>query len=203
MRISPKAFKCYARKTLRLAGYFRRPGDGRTHAADGVGPYAVARLKDNLPELFAQARQLFGHAPPHYTFRDCSDRIAMWDADDFDPLETLQWPTVRVFRYRQHKPDGTVVDACWLTNFPIKRVGPRGLYRFAKNRWEVENQVFNDDKNRPNRPYSIFNPVNLPKRLNPSLPGLSGPAGRGRLACGIGPAGLCPNKTGPKTRKGW
>jgi len=136
----------------RFADYVVVDGEFATapflHAANDAGLYVVARLKDNLPELLAQARQRFEHMPPHVTFGEGPDFIEMWDADDFDPWETLRWPTVRVFRYRQHKPDGTVIDAYWLTDFPAKRVGAKTLYRFAKNRWEIENQVFNDAKNR-------------------------------------------------------
>jgi hypothetical protein len=136
----------------RFADYVVADGEFATapflHAADDAGLYVVARLKDNLPELLAQARRRFEKRPPQHTFQDGADRIEMWDADDFDPWETLRWPSVRVFRYRQHKADGTVVDAYWLTDFPAKRVAARALYRLAKNRWEVENPVFNDGKNR-------------------------------------------------------
>jgi predicted small metal-binding protein len=54
----------------------------------------------------------------------------------------------RVFFYRQHKPDGKVVEAYWLTNFPCSTVGPQALFRMAKSRWEIENQGFNDAKSR-------------------------------------------------------
>jgi hypothetical protein len=37
------------------------------------------------------------------------------------PWESLRWPTVRVLYYRQHKPDGTVIEACWLTNLSPER----------------------------------------------------------------------------------
>ena len=66
---------------------------------------------------------------------------------DFDPWETLDWETVRVFFYRQHKPDGKVVEAYWLTN-ASSRVSPRSLFHMAKSRWEIENQGFNDAKTR-------------------------------------------------------
>lgn len=136
----------------RFADYVVADGEFATapflHAANDAGLCVVARLKENLPELLAQARQRFEKTRPQYTFQDGSERIELWDADDFDPWETLQWQTVRVFRYRQHKADGTTIDAYWLTDFPAKRVGPKTLYRFAKNRWEVENPVFNDAKNR-------------------------------------------------------
>ena len=55
---------------------------------------------------------------------------------------------MRVLRYRQHKADGRVVEAYWLTDLPSARVGSRLLYRFAKSRWEIENEGFNDGKTR-------------------------------------------------------
>lgn len=118
------------------------------HAAGDVGLYVVARLKDNLPELFAAVEKRFGSEPPHQVFHKNGDRIEIWDADDFDPWESLRWETVRVLRYRQHKPDGTVIQADWLTDFPRRLVGSRELFGIAKNRWEIENQGFNDAKNR-------------------------------------------------------
>jgi SRSO17 transposase len=59
----------------------------------------------------------------------------------------LCWPTVRVLYYRQHKPDGTVIEAYWLTNFSPQQVSTRSLFRMAKSRWEIENQGFNEAKN--------------------------------------------------------
>jgi len=53
---------------------------------------------------------------------------------------------VRVLRYRQHKPDGTVVQADWFTNLSKRKVVSLALYRMAKSRWEIENQGFNDCK---------------------------------------------------------
>ena len=80
-------------------------------------------------------------------FEHREDRIEVWDADDFDPWETLAWPTVRVLRYRQHKPDGTIIQADWLTDFSIARMGTRSFFKLAKSRWEIENQGFNEGKN--------------------------------------------------------
>ena len=118
------------------------------HVADDLGLRVIARLKANLPELFLAAQTRYENKPPHRTFHSGSDRIEIWDADDFDPWEALHWKTVRVIRYRQHKAGGTIVDAYWLTNFSIHTVGSESLYRMAKARWEVENQGFNDAKNR-------------------------------------------------------
>src|SRR5690606_17569158 len=87
------------------------------HAAGDVGLKVIARLKVNLPELFAAAQQRFDAQPPHRQFRHGADLVELWDADDFDPWETLNWSRVRVLRYRQYKPDNTVVEAYWLTDF--------------------------------------------------------------------------------------
>lgn len=136
----------------RFADYVVADGEYATapflHAAGDLGLHVVARLKGNLPELSAAAENRFSQIPPSAIFQHGEDRVELWDADDFDPWETLRWTTVRVLRYRQHKPDGTVVDAYWLTDFPLLRIGSRALYAIAKSRWEVENQVFNDGKNR-------------------------------------------------------
>jgi hypothetical protein len=118
------------------------------HTAGELALRVVARLKDNLPELFAAAQQRFPCGPPTAVFQHGPDRVELWDAEDFDPSETLDWETVRVFCYRQHKPDGKVVEAYWLTNLPSSTVGPQALFRMAKSRWEIENQGFNDAKSR-------------------------------------------------------
>jgi hypothetical protein len=118
------------------------------HTADTVGLRVVARLKENLPELSTAAQRRFSSRPPNEVFEHGQDRVEIWEADDFDPWEALRWETVRVFFYRQHKPDGTTVEAYWLTNFPSSRVGVRSLFRMAKSRWEVENEGFNEAKSR-------------------------------------------------------
>jgi hypothetical protein len=118
------------------------------HAADDLGIPVVARLKENLPELFAAAQKRFPCGPPSTVFQHGKDRVEMWQADDFDPWLALRWETVRVFFYRQHKPDETVVEAYWLTNFSSSRVGPQALFHMAKSRWEIENEGFNEAKTR-------------------------------------------------------
>jgi Transposase DDE domain len=117
------------------------------HTADDLGIAVVARLKGNLPELFQAAQKRFSRPVPKLSFRWGNDRIEIWDADDFDPWESLRWPTVRVLYYRQHKPDGKVIEAYWLTNFSPQQVSTRSLFRMAKSRWEIENQGFNEAKN--------------------------------------------------------
>jgi hypothetical protein len=117
------------------------------HTADAVKLPTIARLKDNLPELAAAVEARFGQQPPKEILQHGADWVEVWDADDFDPWSTLEWPTVRVLRYRQHKPNGSVVQADWLTNFPTARLSTRSFFKLAKSRWEIENQGFNDAKN--------------------------------------------------------
>ena len=118
------------------------------HDAGNLGLFVVARLKNNLPELFAAVQKRFLHQAPPQVFRYGKDRVEVWDADDFDPWGTLGWETVRVVRYRQHRPEGTICEAYWLTDFPRQWVSSRAIFRMAKSRWEIENQGFNDAKNR-------------------------------------------------------
>jgi len=136
----------------RFADYVVVDGEFATapflHTADQLRLKVVARLKDNLPELLAAAQQRFGSQPPQLCFEEGRDRVEVWDAEDFDPWESLQWQSVRMLRYRQFKPSGEVIEAYWLTNFSPRRVSSRTLYRMAKSRWEIENQGFNEAKNR-------------------------------------------------------
>ena len=118
------------------------------HDVGDLGLHAIVRLKDNLPELLQTARKRFYVQAPQQVFRCGEDRIEIWDADDFDPWEALRWETVRVIRYRQHKPSGEVFEAFWLTDFSRRQVGSREIFRMAKSRWDIENQGFNDAKNR-------------------------------------------------------
>jgi DDE family transposase len=118
------------------------------HVAGKAGWPVVARLKDNLPELSQAAERHFRSRPPDLEFRDGTDCVQIWDADDFDPWEGLQWDTVRVIRYRQHHRNGDMVEAYWLTNFSSRQISRRCLYAMAKSRWQIENEGFNDAKNR-------------------------------------------------------
>jgi hypothetical protein len=116
------------------------------HAATALRIPIIARLKANLPSLFQQAEQRFHLHPPCDRFVEGKDTFELWD-EIFPPWETLDWTSVRVLRYRQTKPDGTVVEAMWLTNIVKNRMGSRSLARAAKARWEIENEGFNVAKN--------------------------------------------------------
>jgi len=105
-------------------------------------------LKNNLPEWCAAAQKRFRHQPPQQVFRHGRDGVEIRDADDLDPWDTLRGETVRVIRYRQYKPNGKVLEAYGLTDFPPHLVSGRAVFLMAKSRWEIENEGFNDAKNR-------------------------------------------------------
>lgn len=134
----------------RFADYVVVDGEYATapflHDACAHGLHPVARLKGNLPVLFAAARGRFDALPPTAIHQIEGERVELWDLDDFDAWPDLHWPDVRVLRYRQHRADGSICEAYWLTNWSKHKVGSLSLYRMAKSRWEVENQAFNDSK---------------------------------------------------------
>jgi len=135
----------------RFADYVVVDGEFATapflHTVGDLGLSAVARLKGNLPELYEAAQRRFPSTTPTTVFPYGEDRVEVWDAQDFDPWTSLRWETVRVIFYRQNKPDGTVVEAYWLTDFSIQEVDSQALFGMAKSRWEIENQGFNEAKN--------------------------------------------------------
>jgi hypothetical protein len=134
----------------RFADYVVVDGEYATapflHAVCERGLHPVARLKRNLPVLYAAAAGRFDALAPTAIHHVNGHRVELWDADDFDAWKELRWPAVRVLRYRQYRADGSVCEAYWLTDWPIRKVGSRSLYLMAKSRWEVENQAFNDAK---------------------------------------------------------
>ncbi len=111
----------------RFADYVVVDGEFATapfrHLAGALGLRVLARLKGNLPELACAAQARFAPRPPTQLLQEGGEQVELWDAEDFDAWERLDWETVRVLRYRQHKPNGTTVDAYWLTNFPTRQGG--------------------------------------------------------------------------------
>jgi hypothetical protein len=95
---------------VRFAAYVVVDGEFATapflHLASKLGLPVVARLKANLPELWAAAQKRFRSQRPKLTFRHGADRVELWDAEDFDPWENLNRETVRVLFYRQQKRQG-------------------------------------------------------------------------------------------------
>jgi len=118
------------------------------HAANDLGLYVAAPLKENLPLLYAQAQARFQARPPTSTLQRGRDRIELWDADDFDPWDPLRWESVRVLRYRICHPDGQVCQGYWLTDIPTRKLSSQSLFHLCQGRWGIENYGFNDGKNR-------------------------------------------------------
>lgn len=143
-RVIPELGKRFADYLVVDGGFATAPF---LHVASDLGLPVVARLKANLPELFQAAQKRFSQQSSQLSFRWGKDRVEIWDADDFDPWESLRWPTVRVLYYRQQQPNRELIEAYWLTNLSAQQVSTRALFHMAKSRWEIENQGFNEAKN--------------------------------------------------------
>jgi hypothetical protein len=112
-----------------------------------LGLELVVGLKANLPDLLRNARTHFAGKAPSRSFMHRGERVELWDGE-VEASETLPWPSVRVLRYRQHRRNGNVLEAYWYTTFSPRAVGSRALFLMCKSRWDIENQGFNDAKNR-------------------------------------------------------
>ena len=60
------------------------------HTVNRLGLHAVVRLKENLPLLSGTVQRRFQPLAPTHVYHDGNDQVEVWDADDFDPWETLQ-----------------------------------------------------------------------------------------------------------------
>jgi len=113
---------CCAAPSSNFAGYVVVDAELATapffHTVGRLRLKDVERPKDDLPELLTAAQQRFRSQLPQLYFEEGQHRVEVWDAEDFDPWESLQLQTVRVLRYRQFKPSGEGIEAYWLTNFP-------------------------------------------------------------------------------------
>lgn len=118
------------------------------HLADSLGLYSVVRLNELHPGLLREAEERFAEQRPIESFKLGNDHIEIWDAADFDAWRSLDWPWLRIVRYRQIAPDASLTEAYWITNIPPEHAGARTIFSLAKSRWEIENQGFNDAKNR-------------------------------------------------------
>jgi len=107
----------------------------------------VARLKENLPELFTAAQQTLSFPASQGGFWVWERSRRVWDADDFDPWMALRWenrPRV-VLSATQTGRKG--VQAYWLTDFRLREVGPQSLFPHGQEPLGDRNQGFNEAKN--------------------------------------------------------
>lgn len=121
---------------------------GFLNTATRRGLHAVVRLKENLPALHQRATVRFNGRPHDEVIDYDGIRVEIWDDDEMQPWEGLEWESVRVIRYRYASRKGEVVDAYWLTNYSKKETSSSALFRLAKSRWEIENDGFNEAKTR-------------------------------------------------------
>lgn len=108
----------------------------------------VARLQENLPLLAAAVRARFDGQSPPVAFQEATTGSRSGTRMTSPLGKPLTGPP-GVLRYRQHKRDGTVVQAEWPTNFSVAKLGSLSFYRTGKSRCEIENQDLNDGKDRP------------------------------------------------------
>jgi hypothetical protein len=113
-----------------------------------LGLDVVVGLSENMPDLLANARAHFAGRPPDDEIQHRNERVELWDAEDVEASQTLPWPSVRVLYYRRHRRNGDIVEGHCFTTFSRRAVGTRALFAMRSARWEIENETFNDLKNR-------------------------------------------------------
>lgn len=113
-----------------------------------LGLRAIVRLKENLPDLHGRATVRFNSRLRDEVIDYDGVEVEIWDDETLLPWDGLGWPFVRVLRYRYLSRKGDRVDAYWLTSYTKAEVSSAALFRLAKSRWEIENEGFNDAKNR-------------------------------------------------------
>ena len=121
----------------------------------GDGAYATAPFctppRRSDCRWWHASRRTFPCWPPPYALASTASRPmlcsrkATTESRSGTPMTSLlgkpsTGPPCASLRYRQHKRDGTVVQAEWLTNFSIAKLGSLSFYRMAKSRWEIENR---------------------------------------------------------------
>jgi hypothetical protein len=120
------------------------------------GKDAVAVLKDNRPNLIADARTLFAALPPSLDESAGKRRRRCWDSDRFTSWPELA-PQVRVVRSLEtytvrrqldKQEEELTSDWMWVTTLPIARAPTRAVVDVGHDRWTIENQGFNELVNR-------------------------------------------------------
>ena len=120
------------------------------------GKHALAVLKDNRPNLLADARTLFSVLPPIRDETLGKVRRRIWDSDRFASWPELG-PRVRVVRSLEtrtvrrqlnQQQEELTSDWMWATTLPQPRATMSTVVDMGHGRWTVENQGFNELANR-------------------------------------------------------
>jgi hypothetical protein len=119
------------------------------------GLYALAVLKENRPNLLEDARTLFGFRPG-VDLSEGDLRRQCWDSGDFTSwpemaervrvVRSLETRTVR--RQRDDQVETLTADWYWVTTLPTLQAPTAAVIRMGHDRWNIENQGFNELVNR-------------------------------------------------------
>jgi hypothetical protein len=120
------------------------------------GKHALAVLKDNRPNLVADARTLFEVLPASLDETAGKRRRRCWDSDRFTSWPDLA-PYVRVVRSLEtwtirrqldKREEELTSDWMWVTTLPKVMAPTRAVVSIGHDRWTIENQGFNELVNR-------------------------------------------------------
>lgn len=122
----------------------------------GRGKHALAVLKDNRPNLIADARTRYGVMPASLDESVGNRRRRYWDSDDFTRWPELA-PKVRVVRSLEtytvrrqldKQENELTSDWLWVTTLPKTHASTQAVVNMGHDRWTIENQGFNELVNR-------------------------------------------------------
>ena len=116
------------------------------------GKHALAVIKDENRDLFADAAGLFRTRPPK-VWRDGPTRIEAWDEEGFGSMTGVK-ASLRVLHTEEHRVKRERFKGkwrkkqeqhtwWWAATIPKKLLGSRGLWRAGHGRWGIENHIFN------------------------------------------------------------
>jgi len=120
------------------------------------GKHALAVLKDNRPNLVADARMLFDVLPASLDEPAGKRRRRCWDSDRFTSWPDLA-PRVRVVRSMEtytvrrqldKREEELTSDWMWVTTLPKGMALTPAVVNMGHDRWTIENQGFNELVNR-------------------------------------------------------
>lgn len=122
-----------------------------------LGKHLIAVVKDNQPELLAEARTLLPEEPPECFERPKAPsksvrRVELRQADGFT-TDTIRTPLPVVQAHetgtRHERIGGKEVSSSldsrwyWATTMPAALTGARTMFDFSHDRWRIENEGFN------------------------------------------------------------
>jgi hypothetical protein len=119
------------------------------------GLHALAVLKENRPNLLEDARTRFGFRPS-VDLSEGDLRRQSWDSEDFTSwpemaervrvVRSLETRTVR--RQLDDHVETLTADWYWVTTLPMLQASTAAVIRMGHDRWNIENQAFNELVNR-------------------------------------------------------